>query len=181
MTVRLALDAIQALLLAAGHPGLREIEPYGPGVGGNEGVKARFTWGAEDSLWAYFMGTDLNPDGRPIDRKPEPRAFPDDCPWITIPDPKADGGARRKWLPADYMLRLVHDLCDTLRPAPLTGWTPVGLQGVGDGHGPSGLAVTTTDGQRFVLRVMIGSGSNRDPDDDPWPDYRIPDGLTLAA
>lgn len=179
-TVRPALDVIQALLLAARHPGIAAVEPYGTGVGGIEGVRVRFVWG-NDHLWAYLAGNDVGPDGRPIDRKPAPKPFLPSVPWAPVPDPKAESGSREKWLVADYVLHLLHSLLDAARPEQFTSWNPVGLDRVGLGHGPSGLAITTAGGARLVLRVMIGSGANRDPDDNPWPDYRIPDKLTLAA
>lgn len=168
-TVRTMLDVFQALLLSAQHPGITEVVPYGPGVGGNEGIKARFTWDGNKYLWAFLLGNDLNPDGKPIDRKPQPKPFPDNCPWAPAPDRAGD-----RWLVTDYVLKLVHDLCDTARPDLFTGWQPVGLQNVGDGHGPSGLLVTTAGGPAQVLRVTTGSGPNRDPEDDPWPGYTIP-------
>jgi hypothetical protein len=171
---RQTLDVLQHLLQDAGHPGIREVVPYGPGVGGVEGIKVRFAWEPNNFLYAFLAANDLDPNGKPIDRKPSPKPFAENVPWAPVPDPKADGGSRDKWLAADYVLKLLHDLCETRRPAAFTSWTPVGLQGVGLGHGPSGLAVTGADGTRLVVRVTIGSGPNRDPEDDPWPGYSIP-------
>jgi hypothetical protein len=181
VTVRPALDVIQALLLAAEHPGIAAVEPYGPGVGGIEGIRVRLVWEPSNSMLAYLAGSDLGPDGRPIDRKPAAKAFLPTVPWAPVPDPKADGGTRDKWLPVDYMLHLVYGLLEVARPDSFRLWEPVGLDRVGLGHGPSGLAITTAAGARLVLRVYIGSGTNQDPDDDPWPGYRTPDRLTAAA
>lgn len=173
-SVRNTLDAVQALLLAAQHPGIKEVLPYGPGIGGNEGVKARFAWDTGNFLWAYLLGTDLNQDGKPVDRKPAPKPFLADVPYAPVPDPKQADGTRRKWLAADYVLKLVHDLCEAAQPDPFTSWTPVALHNVGLGHGPSGLRIATASGPALILRVTIGSGPSRDPEADPWPDYTIP-------
>ena len=172
-TVRDTLNVIQALMASCQHPGIRDVEPYGPGVGGIEGVKVRFEWDA-GYLWAYLVGNDLNPEGRPIDRKPTPKPFLAGVPWAPVPDPKSATGSRDKWLAADYVLKLAHDLCDAARPDQFRSWTPVGLQGVGLGHGPAGLLITAADGTRQVVRVTIGSGPFRDPEDDPWSGYTIP-------
>lgn len=172
-TVRDTLDVLQALLLAAQHPGIRDVEPYGPGVGGIEGVKVRFVWEPNNHLWAYLAGNDIDGNGRQVDRKPSPKPFAESVPWAPVPDPKSDTGSRDKWLAADYVLKLVHDLCETARPDMFQSWTPVALHGVGLGHGPSGLAIAAGN-TRTVIRVTIGSGPNRDPEQDPWPGYRMP-------
>jgi hypothetical protein len=164
MNNRDILNVFEALLRASGHPGIKLVEPYGPGVGGFEGVKIRFEWDGAYS-WAYLF-TDGN------ERKPAPQPFTDTVPLAHVPDSK--GGTVEKWLLLDYTLKLVHDLCETTRPEPFTSWTPIGLDDVGHGHGPVALAITCTDGTRQVLRATIGSGPTGDPKADPWPDYSIP-------
>lgn len=171
-STRQILDIFQQLLTDCGHPGIREVEPYGPGIGGVEGIRVRFEWDA-GSLWVNLQGSDLNSDGKPIDRKPTPKPFLESVPWAPVSDAKAETGFKDKWLIADYALKLVHDLCETTRPDGLTSWTPVGLHNVGLGHGPNGLAVATADGTRLVVRVTIGSGQFRDPDNNPWPDWTL--------
>ncbi len=163
-SARNILDVFEALFRAAAHPGIKDVQPYGPGVGGFEGVKVRFEWGNGDYLWAYLFA-----DGD--DRKPAPKPFAADVPYA--PDPDSESG--RKWLVVDYVLKLVHDLCVTARPDAFTGCVPVALHNVVREHGPSGLRVATTDGAARILRVTIGSGNTKDPEEDPWVGYEIPE------
>lgn len=167
------LDVFQAILTVSQHPGIREVTPYGPGVGGIEGVKVRFEWDA-GYLWAYLAGNDLDKDGKPYDRKPERKPFLPTGPWAPVPDPKSESGFKNKWLVVDYVLKFVYDLLEAARPGMFAEWESVGLRNVGLDHGPNGIRVTTASGTKLVVRVTIGSGPNRDPEDNPWPDYTIP-------
>ncbi len=165
-SARSILDVFHALFLASGHPGIKLVEAYGPGAGGIEGVKVRFEWGpTSDYLWAFLFA-----DGD--DRNPQPMPFSADVPWR--PEVELEKGKGRKWLVADYVLKLTHDLWRAARPDMLTDCTPVALRNVGQDHGPSGLRVVTAGGGARVLRVTIGSGNTKDPAEDPWAGYQIP-------
>lgn len=165
MNNREILNVFEALLLASQHPGITQVEQYGPGIGGLEGVKVRFEW-TGGNAWAYLFTdeSDLNPAATP---------FADKAPLADVPDAKS-GGTVEKWLLLDYVLKLAHGLCEAAKPSPLSGWTPVALKNIGHGSGPTGLAVTCADGTKRLVRVTIGSGATGDPKSDPWPGYVIP-------
>lgn len=170
MNDREILNVFEALLRVSQHPGIKEVRPYGPGTGGLEGVKVRFGWGADDHSWGYLSAYGA-------DRELTVKPFAARAPYAEVPDPANPGGMVEKWLLADYFLKLVHDLCDTAKPAPLTGWTPVALENIGWGDRPTALAVSCADGTKQVLSVTVGSGPTGDPKEDPWVEYVIPEGV----
>ncbi|MFC4146636.1 hypothetical protein ACFO0M_10245 [Micromonospora mangrovi] len=151
-----ALDLIEALLRAAEHPDITAIERYGrdaqPGGQSPAGVKAQHR---SSDAWA-LLSADVPP------RTAQPAPLP------TEPLPPRWRAAR--------MLVLVHELLDAARPEQFAGWELVRQEGT---HSPvaAGIRITARDGSVIYLRGMAASGQQRDPEIEPYPDYRIPQGV----
>lgn len=156
MQVSQALDIVEALLNAAEHPDITAIERYGrdaqPGGQSPAGVKTQHR---SSDAWALLMA-DVPP------RAAQPVPLP------TEPMPPRWRAAR--------ILVLVHQLLDAARPEQLGGWELVAQEGT---HTPvaAGIRITARDGSVIYLRGMAASGERREPENDPYPDYRIPQGV----
>ncbi|WP_203756294.1 hypothetical protein [Actinoplanes cyaneus] len=74
-------------------------------------------------------------------------------------------------------------LLDKARPAQLQTWRPVALPDLGStdarGATPAGLSIVCTDGTRFLLRATQGGSQLPTPDEDPHPEWQVPEGLSV--
>lgn len=163
METAAVLDVMEALLRAADHPDHVTVSRYGrdtrPGGQSPSGVKVTHQSGAASMLWAAVP----HRDARPL---PVP---------AVLPPP-----ARRP----DRILTLTHRLLDAADPDEFTSWEICATPGVGawddNTPPPSALRITCRDGSIAYLRTTAASGPNGaagDPDTDPWPNYRIPEGI----
>ncbi|MFG1950709.1 hypothetical protein [Micromonospora sp. NPDC048830] len=159
MQVSQALDIMEALLQAAEHPDITAIGRYGrdsePGGQSPPGVKVTHANGSSAMLWAAVPPRDAQPV--PLGEMPPPR-------W-------------RFW----RLLVLAHQLLDVARPDQFSGWELCAVSDVGwieDGQRtPSALRITCRDRSVIYLRATAASGSAREPETDPYPDYQIPQGV----
>ncbi|MBO4207750.1 hypothetical protein [Micromonospora echinofusca] len=155
MQVTEVLDAIAALVRASEHPDVTEVTRYGSDTraGGQSppGVKVTYRSGSSALLWAAE----------------EPRPAPAQAPLPAELPPPTQRAAR--------MLVFTAQLLDYARPPIFTGWEACGYPGV---HlSPSALRITCADGTSVYLRVTVASGPSREPEVDPDPDYRFPEGV----
>jgi hypothetical protein len=150
------LDVLAALLAAADHPEVAAVERYGqdlvPGGPSPAGVRVRYRNGSEAYLWVALW-----PGENPL---PTPE---------TLPSPK-----RR----ADRIAVFTAQLLDVARPAQFAAWRVVALPDLGpleeSGKAPRGVRIDCADGTSLLLRATSGVGPSGDPDEDPYPGYRIP-------
>lgn len=155
MQVTEALDALAALVSASEHPDITAVTRYGadtsPGGQSPSGVKVMYRSGSSALLWAAE-------EPRPV---PAPEPLPAEMP------PPTQRATR--------MLAFATQLLDHSRPPIFTTWETCGYPGV---HlSPSTLRITCADGTKVYLRVTVASGPGREPEADPHPDYRIPEGV----
>ncbi|MEV0898525.1 hypothetical protein [Actinoplanes sp. NPDC049802] len=161
MQLAQVLDVFEALFRAAAHPEIEAVERFGsdtaPGGPSPAGVRIRYADGALAYLWgAVWPGeTDLPVPG--------------------VPPPPA----RRR---PDRALVLAVRLLEAARPAAFRSWQLVALANLGPdgerGKAPRGIRVVATDGTSLLLRATAAGGPERAPEVEPYPDYRIPDGLS---
>lgn len=146
------LDVFEKLFTAAEHPGIVKVEQHhGRSAGGYDGVNVYWSFEGHTFLW-------INHE----------KASPQEC-----PPPHLATNLRV----VDYLLLLALGLCDAARPAPFASWAPAAYPGVA--VSPGGLVVKAADGSTFNLRITHSSGANGDPKEDPFPDYRIPQGVQI--
>ncbi|QLQ38016.1 hypothetical protein [Micromonospora robiginosa] len=156
MQVSQALDIIEALLNAAEHPDIAAVERYGrdaqPGGQSPAGIRVQH----RSSDTRALLMADVPP------RTAQP------VPVLTEPLPP-------KWRAARILV-LVHQLLDAARPEQLAGWELVTQDGT---HSPvaAGIRITARDRSVVYLRGIAASGQQREPENDPYPDYRIPQGV----
>lgn len=163
MQVTKALDIMEALFRAAEHPDITAIERYGqdaePGGQSPPGIKITHQSGSTAMLWAAVPNRDAKPV--PLGEMPPPR-------W-------------RFW----RLLVLAHQLLDAAQPEQFSEWELCAAPGIGwvqDGQPtPSALRITCRDRSVLYLRATAASGSAREPETDPYPDYRIPQGIQDAV
>jgi hypothetical protein len=154
-----ALDIMEALLQAAEHPDITAISRYGrdtqPGGQSPPGIKVVHGNRSYAMLWAALP----HPDARPL-------------PLGEMPPPR---------LRAGRIIVLAHQLLDAAQPDAFLKWELCATPGVGaweDGNPPaSALRITCRDGQVIYLRGTAASGGAAEPETDPHPDYRIPQGV----
>jgi len=159
MQLAQVLDVFEGLLVASKHPDIVEIERYGrdvaPGGSSPAGVKARYQSGSEAYLWGAV--------------------WPGEIP-ITVPDEMPPPKRR-----ADRMAIFAVQLLDVARPDVFTSWQLVAFPDLGPtderGKSAAGVSLVCSDGTKMLLRVTAGSGPSGDPAEDPFPDYRIPEGV----
>lgn len=155
MQVTEALDAIAALIRASEHPDITAVTRYGgdtrPGGQSPPGVKVIYRSGSSALLWAAD----------------EPHPVPAAEPLPAEMPPPTQRATR--------MLVFATQLLDYARPPIFKNWETCGFPGV---HlSPSALRITCADGTTVYLRVTVASGPGREPEADPHPDYRIPEGV----
>ncbi|BEL08792.1 hypothetical protein Q0Z83_069830 [Actinoplanes sichuanensis] len=156
------LDVIGRLLRNAAHPEIDAVECFGadaaPGGPSPAGLRIRYVNGALAYLWgAIWPGeTDLPAP----DRLPPPR------------------GNR-----PDRAAVLVVLLLEVARPPEFRSWQLVALPDLGPTGGrgkvPRGLRIVAADGTSLLLRATAAGGPDRDPDEEPFPDWNVP--LTISA
>ncbi|MDI6102500.1 hypothetical protein QLQ12_28155 [Actinoplanes sp. NEAU-A12] len=153
------LDVIETLFQACGHPEIEAVERFGsdtvPGGPSPSGVRIRYVDGALAYLWGavWPSETDL----------PTPE---------TLPPP----AGRRP----DRVAVLAALLLDAARPAGFRSWRLVALRDLGPsderGKVPRGLRIVCADGTSLLLRATAAGGPERAPEEEPYPDWRIPGG-----
>ncbi|MEU4161406.1 hypothetical protein [Actinoplanes sp. NPDC026670] len=151
------LDVIGRLLRNAAHPEIEAVERFGtdsaPGGPSPAGLRIRYVNGALAYLWgAIWPGeTDLPAP----DRLPPPR------------------GNR-----PDRAAVLVALLLEAARPAEFRSWQLVALPDLGPtgqrGKVPRGLRIVAADGTSLLLRATAAGGPDRDPPDEPFPEWTVP-------
>lgn len=155
MQVTEALDTIAALTRASEHPDITAVTRYGgdtrPGGQSPPGVKVMYRSGSSALLWAAE----------------EPRPAPAQVPLPAEMPPPTQRATR--------MLAFTTQLLDYARPPVFKAWETCDYPGV---HlSPSTLRINCADGTAVYLRVTVASGPGREPEVDPHPDYRFPEGV----
>jgi hypothetical protein len=153
-----ALDVLEAVLNASGHPDIDEVGRYGqdvaPGDQSPAGVSVLWRYGG--GATSYLSGSLLKVE-TPL---PTPASIP-------APQPVGDR------LPV-----FVVQLLDVARPDAFRSWELVALTGIGptgrQGQVPDGVRITGSDGTTIVFHATYGSGQAKEPDVDPHPGYVIP-------
>jgi hypothetical protein len=151
------LDVLETLLVASGHPEIEAVERFGsdaaPGGPSPAGVRIRYVSGALAYLWGAVWPSET--DLPTPDRLPPPR------------------GNR-----PDRAVVLAAMLLDAARPPEFRSWQPVALANLGPteqrGKVPRGLRIVAADGTSLLLRATAAGGPDRDPSDEPYPDWRVP-------
>lgn len=158
MQLSQALDVIEALHRAAEHPDVVDITRYGrdvaPGGQSPSGVRVWYRSGSSAMLW----GAVPPPDAVPVPLPSE------------MPPPR---------LRAARGLIFAHQLLDVARPEQFTGWELCRQPGC-EVPVAAALRITARDGSVIYLRGTAACGPGGvggEPDQDPYPDYRIPDGV----
>ncbi|WP_433829721.1 hypothetical protein ACQP2E_08950 [Actinoplanes sp. CA-015351] len=155
------LDVIERLLTGCGHPEIESIHRYGTdqAAGGPSpaGVRVRCVSGAEAYLWgAIWTGENA-------------LSTPAVLPWPARPD---------------RIAVLVCLLLDAARPAGLSSWQLVALDGLGPsdarGKAPRGLRIVAADGTSLLLRATAAGAPMPEPADDPYPGWAIPETLSVS-
>jgi hypothetical protein len=158
------LDVVGTLLRNCGHPEIEAVERFGadaaPGGPSPAGLRIRYVNGALAYLWGAIWPheTDLPAP----DRLPAPR------------------GNR-----PDRAVVLAVLLLDAARPPEFRSWQLVALPDLGPtgqrGKVPRGLRIVAADGTSLLLRATAAGGPERDPENEPHPDWRIPPVTALSA
>ena len=169
MTTSKTLDVIERLLIAADHPDIAKIARYGPGEGPwgptverspakrITGVKVTHQSTATASLWEAIW----------------PGEQPAELPAVP-PKPKQ--------MRAPRLVILVTQLLDVAKPPQFQAWRAVTLPELGNPDTqaglPFGVSIILADGKRALLRATAtGPTLGDEPEDDPYPDYVIPEGV----
>ncbi|MEV4282345.1 hypothetical protein [Actinoplanes xinjiangensis] len=151
------LDVIGTLLRDCGHPEIEAVERFGtdatPGGPSPAGLRIRYVNGALAYLWgAIWPGETELPAP---DRLPPPR------------------GNR-----PDRAVALAVLLLDAARPPEFRSWQLVALPDLGPtgqrGKVPRGLRIVGADGTSLLLRATAAGGPEREPEDEPFPGWRVP-------
>jgi hypothetical protein len=153
------LGLLKRLLEAAGHPDIAEVRLYS---GGPEPERNGIAVRDQRHGHMYLAGASW---------KGETEVPAPDL----LPPPKL--GAQR-------IAALVVKLLDVARPAELKAWRLVALPDLGPtdarGVAPSGVSLACSDGTRVLLRATHGGAqAERDPAEDPHPDWQVPETLTV--
>ncbi len=141
-----AADIVAALFDSCGHPDIIGVERYGKN---DQAVMVRYRAGAE----AFF---------EPTTGKTAPVDLPEQMPAYKFR--------------AQHALKLLVGLLEAAKPAGVTGWRLVSINGVD--LAPCGIELRTDSGV-VLLRVFGGSPTGLDADPSEWADWRIPDSLTV--
>ncbi len=141
-----ALDTVAALFQAAGHPDITDVERYGKD---GQSVVVRYRPKAE----AFF---------EQVQAKSSPVELPENLPPYRFR--------------ARHALSLLVQLLEVAKPAGISGWRTVGIDGVD--LAPCGIELRTDQGV-VLLRVSAGSPTLLDADPQEWADWRPPDPLTV--
>jgi hypothetical protein len=156
MQLAQVLDVFEGMLVASEHPDIASVGRYGrdlvPGGQSPAGVKVQHQSGS----WTYLFGA-IHPGEIPV-------PIPD-----VLPRPK---------LRAPRMAIFAAQLLDVARPDVFRSWQLVAFQDLGHERGvtPLGISLVCSDGTKMLLRATAGSGPT-DPEDEPAPEYRIPEGV----
>ncbi|WP_436532878.1 hypothetical protein [Actinoplanes sp. HUAS TT8] len=152
------LDLLKRLIEAGQHPDITDVSVFsrGPELARN-GVAVKDRWSGS----TFLSGSDWK------------RESPVETPAV-LPPPKK--GVQR-------IATLTIMLLDAARPAQLQAWRPVALPDLGptDARGatPAGLSIVCADGTHFLLRATQGGSQLPTPDEDPHPEWRVPEGLSI--
>ncbi len=167
------LDVMERLLTAAAHPDIVHVERYGPGLG---------PWGpnVQQSTVKAITGVRVVHQSTATASLREavwPGEQPVDVPAV-MPAPKQNRAPR--------LAIFAYQLLEAARPAELKAWRLVTLPDLGNQAKqaglPFGLSVVTADGQKMLLRVTAtGPTVGGEPDDEPYPDYVIPEEVRSAG
>lgn len=155
METRQALDVIEALLLGSEHPDIVEVSRYGrdakPGGQSPSGVKTLHQTGSSAMLWGAVEPRDATAVPL-VEQMPPPR-------WR-----------------AARLLVFVHQLLDAAQPSEFRRWELCQSSGVVSPVA-SAIRIAVADGSTVYLRATAASGATGEPEEDPFQDYRIPEGV----
>ncbi|BCL12376.1 DUF2058 domain-containing protein [Micromonospora sagamiensis] len=155
MQLSQVLDVVEALHRAAEHPDVTDITRYGrdsePGGQSPGGVRVWYRSGSSLMLWGAVP---------PRDAKPVP--LPDEMPPLRL---RAARG-----------LVFAHQLLDVARPEQFSGWELCRQSGC-EVPVAAALRVTARDGSVVYLRGTSACGQGAEPEQDPYPEYQIPEGV----
>lgn len=148
-----ALTALGKILVAAEHPDFVEVYRYGrdegPGGQSPPGIGVRHQSGAVSMIWAS------EPSLREVPR-------PESMPGLKFRAPR--------------MILILLGLLDAAQPNVFTSWVPVDFKGV---HmSPAGLLIRGHDETPIWLRVTAGSAPIPEHEDEPFPDWSVPAGIS---
>lgn len=166
------LDLIERVLGAGEHPDITAVERYGPGDGAwgptveksqvkaISGVRVRHESTASAMLWGAIW-----PGGQPVQA---PAQLP----------PPAQNRAPR-------LVILTAQLLEVARPAELRSWQLLAFPDRGleadRGVMPFGLGIETAGGEKMLLLASAtGPTVGSEPAEDPYPGYRIPEGVATC-
>ncbi|WP_045740975.1 hypothetical protein [Actinoplanes rectilineatus] len=149
-----ALDLLERLLNAAGHPDIASVKRYGQGT---EQSPAGIDLADQRGAHMYLFGEQ---------RKGE---IPIDVPTV-LPTPKY--GSQR-------VAVLAAQLLDAARPDALREWRLVAFGDLGPtdarGVAPAGISMLAADGSRILLRSAMGASKDTTaPDSEPSPGWTPP-------
>jgi hypothetical protein len=161
------LGVMERLLIAAKHPDIVSVErygtsnaPWGPTVETSKtksitGIMVRHQSTATASLWLAEW----------------PGEQPAELPKV-LPAPRQNRAPR--------LAILAGQLLDAAKPEQFKAWRMVTLPNLGrpdvQAGLPFGLSIVTADNTRVLLRVTAtGPTVGQDPDEEPFPDYTIPE------
>ncbi len=166
------LGIIERLLVASEHPDIVKVErygtatePWGPNAERSKtktvsGVRVIYTATSGAMLWG---------------------AISPDVVTVPAPDEMPPPSQRAFRLPI-----FVAQLLDAARPAGFTSWELVARPVIGPkdrlGALPSGLRITCADNTKMLLLAQAtGAMVGTDPDEEPFPDYTIPETIKAPA
>ncbi|GLY25385.1 hypothetical protein [Micromonospora sp. NBRC 101691] len=155
MQLSQALDVMEALHHAAEHPDVTDIRRYGrdaqPGGQSPAGVRVWYRSGSSFMLWGAVP---------PREAKPVP--LPSE-----MPPPR---------LRAARGLMFAHQLLDVAQPEQFTSWELCRQPGC-EVPVAAALRITARDGTMIYLRGTSACGQGAEPEQEPYPDYHIPEGV----
>jgi hypothetical protein len=150
------LDALAALYEACDHPEAEKVSRYGrdskPGGQSPPGVKLTYRSSGSSALLYAAV---------------EPRPAPDP---VALPEKMPPPSKR-----ATRMLAFTVQLLDYARPPIFKSWEACGYPGVW--LSPSALRIECADDTTVYLRIAVASGTGREPEIDPHPNYHFPEGI----
>lgn len=155
MQLSQALDVLEALFRAAEHPDVTDITRYGrdpqPGGQSPSGVRVWYRSGSSSMLWGAVAPRDATPVPLPGE----------------MPPPRLRGARG---------LVLAHQLLDFARPEQFAGWELCRQPGI-EVPVAAGIRITARDKSVIYLRGTSACGQGAEPDQEPYPDYQIPEGV----
>jgi hypothetical protein len=168
MQLTQVLDIIEGLLRASEHPDIAAIERYGT-LGAPWNPKDLSPNGSITGVRVTYQATSTAMLYGSLRTGEKAIPVPD-----TMPSPKE---ARVQRLPI-----FVAQLLNFAQPPEFRSWQLVAFPGIGttgqQGTAPAGVSIQCADGTKMLLQSQAtGAMVGTDPDEEPFPDYVIPEGV----